>query len=401
MSQNGSPSTPPPGPLPTPDVSREAIFVQTLALGGTGWRVAVKDSLDIAGYPTRAGSAALADAPPAARHAAVVQALLDQGCRIVGKTAMHELAYGVTGINRWAGTPVNPRYPDRVPGGSSSGSAAAVAAGLADFAIGTDTGGSIRIPAACCGIYGLKPTFGRVSREGAHPARSSLDCVGPFAATLDRLEIAMTLIDPSYRRLPTPTLIRVGVIDLPTLPAGSAVTGAAGAAPPIGITPAIRSAVRDALAAAPIETTPVQLPGLAAAFTAALHLVGAETWSGFGHLIDSPGIGADVRARLLGAKHIAADALAAAETCRAEFQREIDGLLERVDVLALPTLPDYPLTLDAAADPRAALATTTLVRQFNLSGHPALTLPLVRHAALPAGLQLVARLARVIAERGG
>jgi len=87
-----------------------------------GLRVGIKDSIDIAGYPTRAGSAAFADAGGAQHHAAVVQALLDRGCRIVGKTNMHELAYGVTGINRWSGTPKNPRYPDRIPGGSSSGS---------------------------------------------------------------------------------------------------------------------------------------------------------------------------------------------------------------------------------------------------------------------------------------
>ncbi|MDB6083679.1 MAG: amidase, partial [Gammaproteobacteria bacterium] len=176
----------------------DAVFVQFLQLGGDGPRVGVKDSIDIAGYPTQAGSAALAQAPNAARHAPVVQALLDGGCRIVGKTNMHELAYGVTGINRYTGTPVNPRYPERVPGGSSSGSAVAVAAGLVDFAIGTDTGGSIRVPACCCGVYGLKTTYGRVSRAGVHPPTSSLDCVGPFAAELGMIEKAMAFIDPSF-----------------------------------------------------------------------------------------------------------------------------------------------------------------------------------------------------------
>ena len=159
----------------------DCIFVEKLALGGGGLRVGVKDSIDIEGVPTRMACACYADAPPAERHAEVVRALLDAGCRIVGKTNMHELAYGVTGINRWTGTPINPRAPGRVPGGSSSGSAVAVAAGLVDFAVGTDTGGSIRIPAACCGVQGLKPSFGRVSRLGVHPAKSSLDCVGPFA----------------------------------------------------------------------------------------------------------------------------------------------------------------------------------------------------------------------------
>ncbi|MEX5669531.1 amidase family protein, partial [Pseudomonas neuropathica] len=88
-------------------------------------------------------------------------------------------------LNAWTGTAANPRYPGYIPGGSSSGSAAAVAARLCDFALGTDTGGSVRIPAACCGVYGLKPTFGRVSRKGVMPAHSTLDCVGPLARDMD------------------------------------------------------------------------------------------------------------------------------------------------------------------------------------------------------------------------
>jgi hypothetical protein len=170
----------------------DAIIIQAMSLGGDGLRVAVKDSLDIAGYPTRGGSAALADAPPAARHADVVQAVLDAGCRIIGKANMHELAYGVTGVNRWTGTPANPLHPGHIPGGSSSGSAAAVAAGLCDFALGTDTGGSIRTPAACCGVFGLKPTFGRVSRQGAWPA--------PLTRRLRRRSMRRSLAPPHISR---------------------------------------------------------------------------------------------------------------------------------------------------------------------------------------------------------
>jgi amidase len=164
------------------EAAATSCFVKELTLGGGGPRVALKDTIDIAGERTVAGSPALADAPAARRHAAVVQRLLNAGCRIVGKTKLHELAFGVTGINDWAGTPLNIRYPDLVPRGSSSGSAAAVAAGVADFALGTDTGGSIRIPGACCGVVGFKPTFGRISRTGVLPAHSTLDCVGPFSS---------------------------------------------------------------------------------------------------------------------------------------------------------------------------------------------------------------------------
>uniref|UniRef100_UPI0028AB14C1 amidase family protein n=1 Tax=Pseudomonas nitroreducens TaxID=46680 RepID=UPI0028AB14C1 len=177
-------------------------FVSEFILGGDGKRVAVKDSIDIAGYPTRCGTRALADAAPAECNAFVVDAVLNAGWQIVGKTNLHELAFGVTGINDWTGTPVNPMAPDRVPGGSSSGSASAVAAGLADIALGTDTGGSVRVPAACCGIAGLKPTFGRVSRDGVHPAQSSLDCVGPFAANMADL-IAASLRVRDWVNTPT------------------------------------------------------------------------------------------------------------------------------------------------------------------------------------------------------
>jgi amidase len=352
--------------------ANDAVFVQTMQLGGDGPTVGIKDSIDIAGYPTQAGSAALAGAAPATMHAAVVQALLDGGCRIVGKTNMHELAYGVTGINHWTGTPRNPRYPDRVPGGSSSGSAVAVAAGSVDFAVGTDTGGSIRLPAACCGIYGLKPTYGRLSRAGVHPTKSTLDCVGPFARDLPMIERAMTLMDRTFQPMPPPSTVRVGVVD---------VTAEA----------AIKASVRKALTAAEVSITPIFLPTFAAAFTAGLTIIAAENWAAFGHLVDSRALGADVRARLLAARGITPDAVAAAELCRTNFRAEVDALLERVDALALPTLPVFPLTLEAAGDALASLRLTELVRPFNLSGHPALSIPLDSETGLPAGLQLVGR----------
>jgi amidase len=369
-------------------VSTDFIFVERMELGGSGPRVGVKDSIDIAGFPTRLGSACLADAPPAPQHAAVVRALLDAGCRIVGKTNMHELAYGVTGINRWCGTPVNPRAPERVPGGSSSGSGVAVAAGLVDFAVGTDTGGSIRIPAACCGVYGLKPTYGRVSRAGVHPQRSTLDCVGPLGRDMAMIERAMTTIDPTFRPQPEPARATVGWVE-------------AAAAPPV------TAAARGALLHADIALRPVTLPSFTPAFAAALAILSAEVWAAFGHLAGCERLGADVRARLLAARAVSAGEVAAAESVRAALRAEIDAALAQVDALALPTLPDHPLTLAAAADGAAALRSTSLVRQFNLAGHPAVTVP-ISAAGLPAGLQLVGRpredealcgLARAIAAR--
>jgi amidase len=349
-----------------------AILVRAFQLGSGTLRVCIKDCIDIAGYPTEAGSRALANSAPAARHAAVVQSLLDGGCLIIGKANMHELAYGVTGINHWTGTPPNPQFPQFVPGGSSSGSAAAVAAGLVDFAIGTDTGGSIRIPAACCGVYGLKPTYGSVSRDGVQPAHSSLDCVGPLARDLATIERAMTLLTARFRPEPAPDTVRVGVLD-------------------IGVDPIAHAAVGRALSSSAIARIPASLPLLQEAFLAGLTVIGAENWRAFGHLTRSPGLGDDVRGRLLAAADITHAQVQAAERLRSAFSREVDACLEHVDVLALPTLPAAPPTLaEAAADWRKALPMTQLVRPFNLSGHPALSIPLAG-AGVPTGLQLVGR----------
>ena len=156
-------------------------FISRFTLGAGEVTFAVKDTIDIADHATQAGSPVRQNVPAAEAHARVVQQLLDNGYQLRGKTTLHELAFGVTGINRWSGTPVNPHYPALIPGGSSSGSATVVAAGEVDFSIGTDTGGSVRMPAACCGVVGLKPTWGRVSRQGVMPADSSLDCVGFFS----------------------------------------------------------------------------------------------------------------------------------------------------------------------------------------------------------------------------
>src|SRR3984957_20029938 len=160
-------------------------FITRYATSGAGVRLAVKDLIDMAGEPTTAGCRAVAErAVPAVRDAACLAGAREAGARIVGRTNLHELALGVTGVNLWSGTPVNPLDPTRVPGGSSSGSAVAVASGEADIAYGADTGGSVRIPAACCGIVGLKTTWGRIPLTGVRPLAPSLDTVGPMAADI-------------------------------------------------------------------------------------------------------------------------------------------------------------------------------------------------------------------------
>jgi amidase len=349
-------------------INMDSILVEHLCLGRNGPTVAVKDTIDIAGYATRAGSRALENVSPALRHSDVVQALIDGGCRIIGKANLHELAFGVTGINHWTGTPINPRFPDRVPGGSSSGSAAAVASGVADIGLGTDTGGSIRVPAACCGIIGFKPTFGRVSRVGVHPTHTSLDCVGPLAREMAQIERAMKFIDPTFR--PEQASAR------PIL--GWVKTNAAAS---------INAAMETALLGLQVDLRPVELRHLEHAFRAGLVIIAAETHDAFGHLTNSGLLGGDVHARLLAAREVSAAEIDAAEHVRRDFTAEVDAALADINALVLPTMPCPPPLL-SETDSQVIMQMTALVRPFNLSGHPAISLPLVG-SELPIGLQII------------
>src|SRR6202163_733421 len=151
-----------------------------------GCSFAVKDVFDLAGYRTGNGHPRwLETHPPAERTASAVERLLAAGARMVGKTYCDEMTYSINGENVHYGTPINPKAPGHVPGGSSSGSAAAVSGGLVDLALGTDCGGSVRIPASYCGIIGLRPTHGRVSDKGVLPFGPSFDVVGWFARDID------------------------------------------------------------------------------------------------------------------------------------------------------------------------------------------------------------------------
>jgi amidase len=332
--------------------------------------IAIKDSIDIAGYATTAASRALADAPPAQQHAVVVQRLLDAGWRITGKTNMHELAFGMTGINDYCGTPINPQDPARIPGGSSSGSASAVGLGLVDAALGTDTGGSVRGPAACCGVIGFKPTFGRVSREGVAPGFTTLDCIGPFARDMNTIVAVMKAIDPVFQRVEANA--RIGLVRVEAEREMSEAVAR--------------------VARAVSSSSSIELASMKEAFNAGLAVINAETWRAFGHLVDSGKLGADIAARLKAASNTSDADLEAAERMRRTFTNEVDRALENLDVLVMPTMPALPITIEAARSGTSVIAMSSLIRPFNLSGHPALTLPVpIAHSRMKAGLQIIGR----------
>ena len=340
---------------------------------GAGLRVAVKDLIDVAGLPTTAACRAVAGrAEPAGADAACLAGLRAAAARgeahLAGKTNLHELAYGITGINAAFGTPVNPLDPTRVPGGSSSGSAVVVGSGEADVAYGSDTGGSIRIPAACCGVAGLKTTWGRIPLTGVRPLAPSLDTVGPMARDVAGLVTGMALLEPGF----TVSAASPGVV-------GRLATGG---------DPAVEAAVDAALASAGWQIVPVTLPGLDAALAAAMTVLDSEVWACNGGLaVAAPDqIGRDVLRRLQAASEISPAAVAAAREEATRWRATLSSLWQQVELLALPTLLGFPPTLDNVRDMGRIRGTAALV---NLAGVPELALPVPSGGPLLASVQLI------------
>jgi amidase len=340
---------------------------------GASLRVAIKDLIDMAGVPTTNGSRVIvATARPAEADAACLagtrRAEEAGAVTITGKANQHELAFGVTGINPWFGTPVNPLDPDCVPGGSSSGSAVAVGSGESEVAFGSDTGGSIRIPAACCGVVGLKTTRGRISLDGVLPLAPSLDTVGPMARSVEGVGRGMALLEPGFGPAARPAR-RIGRIRLPA-------------------EPEIDEAVDAALRAAELEVVEAELPGWDAATAAAMTILGAEAWEVHGQLWQqhADALSPDVSRRLKNSSSISAAAVQGARQQGRRWQAELAALFDRVELVALPTLAASPPRLDAAD----RLTELRYVAPFNLAGVPALALPVVGPVArrIPASLQL-------------
>jgi aspartyl-tRNA(Asn)/glutamyl-tRNA(Gln) amidotransferase subunit A len=357
-----------------------------------GIPIAIKDVVDTAGLRTTMGSHHFGDRVPD-RDATCVHRLREAGAIIIGKTTTHEFAYGPTGDRSANGAARNPYQPDHMAGGSSGGSAVAVAAGIVALSIGTDTGGSIRIPAACCGVVGLKPTHDAVPTDGVFPLSPSLDTVGPLARTAadcrllwDALTGARSATD-GETAAPTPARgvpLRVGWISPDSIhPTDTAVTNA------------VRTALEHV--ADGLSVREVDVPDIAALRRAYQVIQGSEVYA-----IHAERLAADpdlydeeVLERLRAAGQVRGWELVRAGELRDRARVAITSLLQHQDLLALPTIPVPAPPLgtrsrrlaDTTIDIRDALL--SLTSPWSVVGLPAITVPIGLVEGLPVGLQLV------------
>jgi amidase len=343
---------------------------------GDGPRLAVKDCIDVEGLPTTAGCPVVAEmAEPAQADAPVVATARAAGARIVGKTALTELCWSASGVNQWSGTPVNPKDPRRVPGGSSSGSAVVVATREADIALGTDTGGSVRIPAACCGVAGLKTSWGRVPVKGVYPLAPSLDTVGCLGPDVAAVEAGMRLMEPGFTVPRWSGGLSAGRIEgLDATRSGRD-----------GVDPKVDLAVDRALAAAEVAVTRAASWDFRPVIDATGMIIDAEGFKANAYLmpyIDQ--LSPHVRRNLeRGARLRRAD-VAQAEQVREQVRARFAELLRDFPVLVMPTLAGQPPLLG-----ERGIVLTLLTMAVNLAGLPALSVPVAAEDGAIASLQVI------------
>ncbi|MEX3010259.1 amidase [Hoeflea sp. TYP-13] len=346
----------------------------------SGRTLAVKDIFDVAGYRTGCGNPhKLAEAEPARKTAAAIQILLDAGAEFIGKTQTEELAFSLTGDNAHYPRPINPAAPDRMTGGSSSGSAAAVAGGLADMATGSDTGGSIRAPASYCGLVGLRATHGLISLEGTMPLAESFDTFGWFARDIDLyIEIAELLLPRSgavpdrVLRLPEQEALLAGTAEL------NAYEAAARAAEDI-----IGTAAKAELSSLDIEQR----------YWCFRKIQSYEAWQAHGAWISAGNrnLGPGVKERFAYGKAMNDADLKRESANRQRFADEVGELIGDDGLIIMPTVPGAaPLasaSFDDVQDYRERAL--RLLCLSGLTGHPQLTLPVASVDGAPFGLSLM------------
>ncbi|HEX2655049.1 MAG TPA: amidase [Xanthobacteraceae bacterium] len=346
-----------------------------------GLTAAVKDMYDIVGERTGGGNPDwLAKQAPARTHASAVARILDAGATITGKTICDEFFFSVTGANAHYGTPNNVRAPGRIPGGSSSGSAAATAAGACDFALGSDTGGSVRIPAALCGLYGIRPTHGRVDITGAMAMADSFDVVGWFASS------------PGLFRRIGPVLLGAGGVSAPIdrlILADDAFENA---------DREVASVVEQVLAAAgPSLPAPsrkrVAPEGLDPWREAFRVIQGWEIWQIYGSFIEQshPRLGPGVKERLAYASSVKEPDAKAARAVMEAARKHVRTLLPPGTILALPTAPSIAPLIDTTPEDLDAFRVRVmrLTCIAGMSGLPQVTIPIGTVSGCPVGLSFI------------
>jgi amidase len=348
----------------------------------SGLSFAAKDLFDVAGYPTGGGNPlVLAMSGIRSAHAPAVQRLLDAGARFVGKTHTDELAFSMNGRNAHFGTPRNGGAPDRIPGGSSSGSASAVSNRMCDTALGSDTGGSVRAPASHCGLFGIRPTHGRIPLERTLELAPSFDTCGYFARdaqTFARVSDVMLGSDPA----PLPARVRL------LRPADA--WALLEAEPAAALAPAFGRVAAALGAAADVE---VATEGWEATYWHYRYLQGREAWATDGAFIErfAPPLGPGVAERFEWASRITDAQVAGATAFRARFRAAVRSMLGADGVMVLPTMPDVAPLL-AADEAELEVYRNHAIRLLliaGMAGLPQVSLPLASRLGAPLGISLV------------